>query len=73
MAYLSGTQSVATRTGFIRRLAARIVDTLDWFGNIHGMMAAAERLARMSDAELQARGTSRPAEIQRIFDARAPL
>jgi hypothetical protein len=71
MAYMTANASAAARPGFLRRMGYIILETLTWFANAHSMINEVERLTKASDAELQARGTSRQAEIQRIFGPRA--
>ncbi len=71
MAYLTAHTSATAQPGFLRRIAYNLLDTLTWLVNVRAMIDEVERLTKLSDAELQARGTSRPAEIQRIFGPRA--
>lgn len=71
MAYFTAHASATAQPGFLRRIAYNLLDTLTWLVNVRAMIDEVERLTKLSDAELQARGTSRPAEIQRIFGPRA--
>ena len=69
MAYTTATTS--RLPGALRRIGGGILDTLIWIANIRTMIDATERLTKLSDADLQALGTTRAAEIQRIFGPRA--
>lgn len=71
MAYITANPASHARPGVLRRIGSNILETLAWFANANAMIKEVERLTKLSDAELQARGTSRPAEIQRIFGPRA--
>lgn len=69
MAY--ATVQTTRRPGVLRRATDTVLDALIWFGNIRPMIDEVERLVRTSDADLVARGTTRPDEIARIFGPRA--
>lgn len=71
MAFFTANATAFARPGFLRRMGSNIVETLTWLVNARSLIAEVERLTKMSDAELQARGMDRQAEIQRIFGPRA--
>lgn len=63
--------SATTRPGFLRRMAFTALEMLSALVTARTRIGEVERLTRQSDAELQARGTTRQDEIARIFGPRS--
>jgi hypothetical protein len=65
------TANTSARQGLLRRIGTGILDILWTVFTAGPGIAQVERLTRLSDDDLAARGTSRAAEIERIFGPRA--
>ncbi len=61
------------RPNFFVRVARAVWNGMIALSELGPRMAALEQLSRMTDAQLEARGTTRMAEIERILGPRAAL
>lgn len=59
-----------TQSGRLARLWSDVVDFFTLLSNIGSISQQVEQLNATSDEELAARGTTRPAEVARIFSVR---
>jgi hypothetical protein len=72
MAYINSTAAPAA-PGLLRRFFGAVVNGLDFLANVGPMTEQVRRLNALSDEDLAARGTTRSAEVARIFGPRALL
>ncbi len=72
MAYSSSTAAPIT-PGLLHRILTRTGDAIAFWASPGPMELAVKRLNAQSDADLAARGTTRSAEVTRIFGPRGLL